>query len=222
MKNISVAIVIPAFNEEMTIAEVVHRASLFGVPLVVDDGSIDETVKLAQKNGAIVVKNSINLGYEKTLSKGLDKAKALGFTHAITMDADGQHDANTLKKFIEKIELDIELVIGVRDKFQRAGEWLFSVVGKALWGVQDPLCGMKAYKLSLLEEHGPFDTTKSAGAEFAIKLVSNGVPFSEVSVPTVARLDESRYGAGFSVNFRLILSLVRLVRIKKCNMNKNS
>lgn len=213
MTEKNVVVVIPAFNESITIADVIKLVAKYAVPLVVDDGSSDKTGEIAGDHGAIVVKHQVNCGYEAALTSGLEEAHRREFTFAITMDADGQHNPQILDTFIDQLILGSDLVIGVRDRLQRFGEYIFAWVGRGLWHIKDPLCGMKAYRLALLECYGPFDSTKSVGTEFAIRLVKNGIPYSEVQVPTTPRVGESRYGDGIKTNLRIIGALIRVIRV---------
>jgi glycosyltransferase involved in cell wall biosynthesis len=215
MRNNQIAAVIPAFNESISIGDVVKNASKYIDIIVVDDGSIDNTEQVAKINGAIIVKHHFNEGYEKALSSGLDHALLLGYKYAITLDADGQHNPEIINLFIERINQGDDLVIGVRDRFQRYGEKVFSFVGKKIWKITDPLCGMKAYNLELLKHYGPFDSLKGVGAEFSIKLSNAGIKFSEVNLVTKPRLDSSRYGSGIGINVKIIFALLRLLFLSK-------
>jgi glycosyltransferase involved in cell wall biosynthesis len=211
MTEESVAVVIPAFNEHETIAAVINSVAIYATPVVVDDGSCDDTYEIAVAQGAIVIKHKTNLGYEAALSSGLQEANRRGFIFAVTMDADGQHNPEIINDFIEQLKAGSNVVIGVRDHLQRFGEYAFAWIGKYLWNIQDPLCGMKAYKLSLLEYYGPFDTTKSVGAEFVIRMARDGVSFTQIPVPTRPRFGESRYGSGLKANIRIIGALIRVI-----------
>lgn len=157
------------------------------------------------------MKHLVNLGYEEALDSGLKEAHKLGFMFAITMDADGQHNPQILNAFINQLAQGNDLVIGMRDRLQRFGEHAFAWAGKRLWNICDPLCGMKAYKLSLLDSYGPFDTTRSVGSEFAIRLVKNRIPYSQISISTRARSGKSRYGSGIKTNIRILCALMRVI-----------
>jgi len=211
MINETIAIVIPALNESETIGTVISAVRAYGSPLVVDDGSSDDTRGIAIRNGAIVVAHARNLGYESALASGLEEAQRRGYRFAITMDADGQHQPQILESFIAQLANGNDLVIGARDRLQRFGEHAFAWFGKRLWRIDDPLCGMKAYRLGLLAEYGPFDTVKAVGAEFAIRLARNGVSVSQVPVFTRERIGRSRYGSGIAANARIIRALVRVL-----------
>ncbi len=215
----SLAIVIPAINESKTIGEVVSAVKAFGSPLVVDDGSSDNTREIAIRSGALVVTHGRNLGYEAALASGLEEAKIYGFEFAITIDADNQHQPQMLELFVAQLANGSDMVLGVRDHFQRFGERIFAWFGKRLWQIDDPLCGMKAYRLSLLEKYGPFDTVKGVGSEFAIRVAKSRVSFSQVPVTTRVRIDHSRYGSGVIANVKIIRALFRVLLISGDNIN---
>ena len=65
MERSKVGIVIPAFNEAATIGEVVSKAAQHGIPIVIDDASVDMTSELAEKAGAKVIRLSKNVGYDE-------------------------------------------------------------------------------------------------------------------------------------------------------------
>src|SRR2546430_1485388 len=88
-------IVIPAYNEETTVAEVVRDAvRVADVVVVVDDGSRDAAAALAREAGAVVVRDAVNRGLGGALGTGLAAAVRLGGDAVVTMDADGQHRAS--------------------------------------------------------------------------------------------------------------------------------
>jgi glycosyltransferase involved in cell wall biosynthesis len=111
-------IVIPAYNEERTIADVVRGAVKFADRvIVVDDGSRDESAKLAKDAGAVVVRHAVNRGVGAALGTGIEAAIRLGADSVVTMDADGQHLAEDAGKVFERLaQGDVEFVIGSRLK----------------------------------------------------------------------------------------------------------
>ena len=86
------AIVIPAYNEADSIAAVVKAVLAYGTPIVVDDGSSDDTGALATNAGALVVRQEINRGYDAALARGFAKADEIGADIVVSADADGQLD----------------------------------------------------------------------------------------------------------------------------------
>lgn len=201
------AAVIPAYNEAKSIATVVRAVKHYALPIVTDDGSADETAHLAAQAGAIVVSHASNQGYDAALQTGLFKAIELGFTFAITMDADGQHNPAGLEAFKVELMKGADLVVGVRDRHQRISESLFAVTGKLAWNIRDPLCGMKGYRLSHLQRLGHFDSYKSIGTEYAIRCARSHLRISEIPVLTRDRTGLSRFGAGFKPNIRILRAL---------------
>jgi glycosyltransferase involved in cell wall biosynthesis len=202
------AAVIPAYNEAKSIDAVVEAAKQFAVIIVVDDGSYDETALLAGQAGALVVSHSHNLGYDAALQTGLFKAVELGCTFAITIDADGQHNPAILEPFKDALFQGADLVVGVRDRHQRFSESLFALVGKLLWSLEDPLCGVKGYRLSHLKRLGHFDCYKSIGTEFAIRCARSNLRIDRVPVLTKNRSGISRFGGGLEANFRILRALL--------------
>ena len=140
--------IIPAFNEEKTIADVIAGAKKFSDVLVIDDGSKDLTGEVSAENNALVISHNSNYGYEKALETGFREAVQRGYKYAITLDGDGQHDPSVIVNIVTLLELGADLVVGVRNYHQRWAESVFSVISYHFWGVKDPLCGMKGYRVS--------------------------------------------------------------------------
>jgi dolichol-phosphate mannosyltransferase len=113
MERPRVGIVVPALNEAATIAAIVERISPSGQAIVVDDGSTDATAELARQAGADVVSPQVNQGYDGALNTGFARAKELGCTYIITMDADLSHDPKLIPYFLKKLKTK-KFVIGSR------------------------------------------------------------------------------------------------------------
>lgn len=203
-----IVVIIPALNEASTISAIVKGITELYPAIVVDDGSTDDTAALAHEAGAFVLRHDRNLGYESALSSGLKIAIENGYTHAITMDADGQHDPSTIQSFADAILEGAVLVIGQRDRLQRFSENVFSLVAQRLWGIADPLCGIKAYKLSLLEKFGPFDTFKSVGTELAMRILWGGNEVAQIPIVTKSRDGQSKFGGAVGANIKIFKALI--------------
>lgn len=115
------AVVIPAYNEEKTISQVIQGVKKYVQDIiVVDDGSQDKTYvlakqALAQTPRTMVLRHSINLGKGATLKTGCQAALQRGADLLITIDADGQHSASDIPKLIAKLkEENLDIVFGVR------------------------------------------------------------------------------------------------------------
>ncbi|HEX9908645.1 MAG TPA: glycosyltransferase family 2 protein, partial [Thermoplasmata archaeon] len=96
--------VIPAYNEEKTIAKVVEGARKHVAEvLVVDDGSVDRTVDFALEAGARIIGIPRNSGKGHALSIGLTTAALNGSEIIVCLDSDGQHDPDDIPKIVQPI-----------------------------------------------------------------------------------------------------------------------
>jgi glycosyltransferase involved in cell wall biosynthesis len=167
---------IPGYNEEGAIGQVVREARAILPVLVVDDGSKDKTAEVAQAAGAIVLKQVPNQGKGAALRTGFRYALDHGFDAVLTLDADGQHDPAEMPKFLEcHAETGAELIIGARDfrqmplvrrisnRFARAS---FSrVVGRPILDNQSGYRLIAAPLLRLLQE------SREQGFEFEVEMI---------------------------------------------------
>jgi uncharacterized protein (DUF2062 family) len=151
-------IVIPCYNHPATVALVAASALPYAPVIVVDDGS---TVKLPDLPGCTFLRLEKNSGKAAALRAGFKHAVALGYTNAITMDADGQHYAEDLPKFLELAGSQPNaLGVGVRDLIaagcprhrQRSNAvstfWFRVETGIRLGDTQ---CGFRCYPLALTQ-----------------------------------------------------------------------
>lgn len=149
-------ILIPAFNEEGAVAEVVRAVKevMPDVPvLVVDDCSLDATVTAARGAGADVLKLPHHLGLGGCVQAGYKLAFELGYEYVIRVDGDGQHDARDIPGVFEKLRNSgCEMVIGSRyvngnhsgsSIVRAAGIQFFRLVLRPILGrsVRDPTSG---------------------------------------------------------------------------------
>ena len=116
--------IVPAYNEEATIAEVVSEVLDFDPSfqvLVVDDGSSDATAACAEAAGARVLRLPLNLGIGGAVQAGYMYAQDHGFEVAVQVDGDGQHDARELGRLLEPVLAGrADLAIGTRFSGLRA------------------------------------------------------------------------------------------------------
>ena len=108
-------ILIPAYHAEQTIGTVITRlkARCDLSILVIDDGSPDRTSECARQAGADVITLSKNQGKGNAIRTGMLRGQELGYTHAICIDADGQHDESEIDLFMRHPQ-QTDIVIGRR------------------------------------------------------------------------------------------------------------
>lgn len=111
-----VLVLIPAFNEEGCVSQVVKEVVQQGyAALVIDDGSVDRTAEKAEREGATVLRLPVNLGVGGALRCGFRYAVTHGYSVVVQCDADGQHDPGEIAVLLDAMRAhDAELVIGSR------------------------------------------------------------------------------------------------------------
>jgi len=169
-------IVIPAYNEEKHIRNLIASCQLLGYNdiIVVDDGSTDNTAEIAKRAGAVVLSHVINRGVGAATQTGLEAAQRIGAEIAVTIDADGQHQAKDIKNILAPlIDHKNDIVIGSR--FMTAENsipWARKIFNNAanvitffLAGIYltDTQSGLKAFSKKALE---------------SIQITANGYEFS--------------------------------------------
>lgn len=110
-----IAIVIPAYNEEKNIAELLNYFKNYpreGI-IVVDDGSRDKTSVIVERFGAILLKHKENLGKGMAHRTAFEYAIKNGFEGIITIDADGQHMPQEIENFIKEKD-SADILVGTR------------------------------------------------------------------------------------------------------------
>jgi len=223
LNNLKIAVIIPALNEAETVGNVVSALLVYDViVLVVDDGSTDNTAQVASSAGAFVVSHKVNKGYEQALETGIDTAISQRHDIAITFDADGQLDPCDLQRYIDKMNSsNADLVVGIRDYRNRYSEYLLSLYGRLRFGLIDPLCGMKLYRLNMVKAHLPFDQSTLIGMEMAFHMIDSGCNYSELPIHINRRQDVSRYGSSFRGEMNIISALLKSIKKFGFILNKN-
>ncbi len=211
MDKYKVAIVIPAFNEDATISDVVNSVKDYGVVIVVNDSSTDRTKEMAQNSGVIVINHNENKGYDGALDSGFVKADELNCNAVITFDADGQHEASSLKKYIDKLRNGTDLVLGVRSKPARISEKLFMYYTRYRFNWNDPLCGIKGYSMQLYRKRGYFNSTNSIGTELAVYGLMNFFSHVQINVSISERKDYPRFSSTIGANLKILRALFNLI-----------
>jgi glycosyltransferase involved in cell wall biosynthesis len=156
-----VLVVIPAYNEEKTIANVLcglrQTAPEFD-RLVVDDGSRDSTAKVVADLSERQLRLICNLGYGYALQAGIRYALAADYSIVVTLDADGQHQPQDVRRLVDTLlETQADMVIGSRfcannaysgPLDRRLGQWLFSLLTYVAIGqrIYDTTSGFKAIR----------------------------------------------------------------------------
>ena len=158
MKNVT--IIIPTFNEEDNIDEVISKIKRLHPEfetIVVDDGSTDDTANVAHKAGAVVYSHPYNIGNGAAVKTGIRMAKG---DILVFMDGDGQHNSEDIGRMLELFP-DFDMVVGERKmggqaSFKRAVgnkiyNWLATYVTK--YPVKDLTSGFRAVKSEIAKSY---------------------------------------------------------------------
>jgi glycosyltransferase involved in cell wall biosynthesis len=221
--SLRVMVVIPVYNHGTTLRSVVERVlQLHDAVLVVDDGSTDDGLDSIAHLNVHRLRHSRNLGKGAAILSAAWKGEALGMTHMVTLDADGQHDPEDLHLFISALkQFPRAIVVGKRDfeagyvpSGSRVGRrisnfWLWVQTGRRLGDTQSgyrgyPIRVLKALKLR--ERRYAFENEVLAKGAWA------GIEFVEVNIRTFYPADEERVSHFhlFFDNLRLSLLNARL------------
>ena len=216
-------IVIPAYNEEATVAQVVREAvRVADAVVVVDDGSRDRTSALAAEAGAIVVRHAVNRGLGGALGTGLAAAVKLGADAVVTMDADGQHRAaDAARVFARLAEGNVDFVIGSRmlPSEEGAGKMpihrvLFNGVGNVLtyllfgvW-VTDSQSGLRGLSRGAAEVIDLRTNGMEVSSEFIKELRERRWRMAEISIPAIYTEYSLSKGQSFLVGVKTAAKLI--------------
>jgi glycosyltransferase involved in cell wall biosynthesis len=187
--------IIPTYDNAHTIAAVVKsvRAHLPDV-IVVDDGSHEEAhaeaERLAREKLAIVRFRPENGGKGAAVLTGLTAAHEEGFTHALQIDADGQHDASDIPRFLAASRANEEALVMGQPIFDetapRARLWgrrvsvFFCMVETWSRRVGDPLCGYRVYPVKATLKAAARGRAMDFDPEIAVRLAWANVPIAHV------------------------------------------
>lgn len=212
-----IMVVIPAYNEAENLNELLGRmpGEIRGIPvgvLVVDDGSEDDTFKVAQQYQHLAVSNRINRGQGAASRLGYDILIKYNVAVGVTMDADNQHRPEDLDKLIGPILDDkIDLVIGSRilgdqekiSRFRNIGIFLFSRIINYITGMRITDCssGYKAFNIQKIKDLQLTEDQFQA-AEVLIEARKKGLRVDEVPITINQRKHgRSKKGTDWSYGF---------------------
>ncbi len=212
MTEIPPLILIPSYNTGPILVETVTSALSLNTPVwVIFDGSTDDSpelikhLEMADRQKFRVIYQAENSGKGAAVLHGLREAIRAGFTHILTMDADGQHPADRVSEFFKLSAAHPEAAVFGRPIFDTSAPSL-RVNGRKIsnfwvnletlgWGVDDSLFGMRVYPAQeLLEvmESTPFARRFDFDPEVAVRLAWRGVPI--INLPTPVRYPSKEEG----------------------------
>ena len=205
-------IIIPCFDHAATVAAVA-RAALAHCPVfVVDDGS---ALPLPEMPGVTVIRLAQNSGKGTALRAGFQRAAEAGFSHGITLDADGQHRPDDLPKFLAAAAAQPKaFLVGVRDFYAAgcpAGRRRSNAVSTFWFRVEtgirlgDTQCGFRCYPLALTQRLRARAGRYAFELEFLVRAAWTGTPIVAVPVQCTYSPEQMRQS-----HFRPVVDLARI------------
>jgi glycosyltransferase involved in cell wall biosynthesis len=194
--SMRICVIIPTYNESKAIAGLINQIRKLGLKaIIIDDGSEDDTVKIAANCGAEVLRNKSNVGKGASLIKGYNFAIAQGFDAVISMDGDGQHSCSDIQVFIQKAETSLGAVIVgnrmvitkgmpvlrvITNRFMSA---LISLIVKQ--HIPDTQCGFRLVKKEVLGQMDLSTSKYETESEVLIRAARLGFRIESVPVKTI-------------------------------------
>ncbi len=196
---------IPAYNAERAIGEVVKNSLKYVDEVIVcDDGSTDNTAKVAKESGAKVLSHQKNRGYGAALITMFDQARKDNADVMITLDGDGQHDPQEIPLFLKSLEeKNVDVVIGSRflnnnsksPGYRQKGIKIITAtvkLGNKL-KITDAQSGFRAYSKNAIKKIHPTETGMAASTEILQKISNNDLTVSEVPITVLYEGNTSQH-----------------------------
>ena len=201
-----VFVVIPCYNEEKRIIDVLQRTNNLKLDkkiIVVDDGSSDNSCKVVKniatlKNNfkdVLLLEHSINLGKGAALKTGCEAAIKLGADIIVLIDADGQHNPEVIPEMVKKLEKEhLDLVFGSRDMDAKKmpavlyfGNKFLTKIINLLSGISisDSQSGLKVFRASVYDKLFWEASDYSVETEMIIKAGKNKLKYGEILIETI-------------------------------------
>ncbi|MDO5851720.1 MAG: glycosyltransferase family 2 protein [Methanobacteriaceae archaeon] len=219
----SIAVLLPAYNEEKTIEDIVLKCLKYvDKVFVINDGSIDNTSELASRSGAEVLDYNVNHGKGSALRAGFSKAK--DYDIIITIDADGQHDPDEIPIIIKPIQDGVaDIVNGSRylkgndrntPKYRRLGQIVLDTLTNLSSGIKltDTQSGFRAFSNKILDVFKFEKDGFGIESEMIIDAANNNIRITEVEISVKYDVDSSTDNPithGFSVLIKILSDMAK-------------
>lgn len=196
----SVAICIPAFNEEKNIKKVVDTAIYHGDVIVFNNNSKDNTEYIASNCGASII-NVMDQGYDCVIESISNFFRHSKYSKLIIIDGDGEVGLDYIEQSINMLDV-YDAVIGSRPSISRYGEKVVCFLFKNLYKVDDIYCGFKCFTQKGINP-------KYVKRSFGTSIFKKGASIFNQPITLVAREDKSKLGDGLYLNYQLFICGLR-------------
>ena len=185
---------VPAFDEEKMIGEIVKKSLQYADKVIVcDDGSKDNTAKIAKENGAQVISHTKHQGYGAAIITLFEAARKENADIMVTIDGDGQHDPDQIPLLLDTIsEHNVDVVVGSRFLNKRSDSSGYRKSGIKIitsasnfgtdFKISDAQSGFRAYSKHAIDSIHPTETGMSISTEILLKISNKGLSLAEVPI----------------------------------------
>lgn len=191
----------PAYNEEKYIGSMVLQMRQYAEEvIVVDDGSVDRTSKIAEVAGATVVRHPQNEGYGSAIQSILAEAKKRAPDVLVILDADCQHNPDEIPSLVKAISEGSDVVIGSRKTqskaipaYRRIGQRILSALTNisSREKLSDTESGFRAYSKKAIAELELKEQGMAISSEIVSAAASQGLRITEVPISVTYASDSS-------------------------------
>jgi glycosyltransferase involved in cell wall biosynthesis len=211
----------PAFNEAKYIGSLVLQVKQYvDEVVVVDDGSKDNTAKIARLAGATVVSHTENRGYGSTIQSIIAEAKKRNADVLVILDADSQHNPAEIPSLVEAILKGSDVVIGSREMqknktptYRRLGQKVLARLTSVASGekLSDTESGFRAYSRKAVQTLELKEKGMAISSEIVSESIAKGLKVSEVPISVTYTEDSStlnpvRHGLGVFNRIMVMIS----------------
>ena len=218
-----VYLVVPAFNEERTVSQIIEAIAEKGYNVVlVNDGSRDKTLELATEskrkypNQISVVSHIINRGLGAALKTGMVVALNKGAKYIVTFDADGQHEIEDISKVCKPLQDgEADVVIGARPFedmpiSKSFANLIMNGLTYIFYGrnVKDSQSGLRAFTAEAADKINIVSRGYGVSSEFIKEISDKKLKLAEVTITTIYTPDTQHKGTDAIVGLRILAKMV--------------
>ncbi|MDR2966603.1 MAG: glycosyltransferase family 2 protein [Methanobacteriaceae archaeon] len=216
-------LIIPAYNEEKTVGEILEHVSKLNYKIVlVDDGSKDNTYKIAKKSrdkypeNIFIYRHILNRGLGAALKTGMNCALKHNAKFVVTFDADGQHDVEDIAKVCKPlIDGEAEVVIGARpfEDMPKSKSFANNVMNFLTLifyktRVKDSQSGLRAFKADVISDLNIVSQGYGVSSEFIREIRKNSLKLEEVTITTIYTPETQAKGTNIFVGIKILLKMI--------------
>lgn len=220
--NNNIFIIVPAFNEEKTVYDVISELIESYNVILVDDGSRDNTfdivknIQAKNSNRLFIYSHIINRGLGAALKTGMKAAIKNNADYIVTFDADGQHAIEDIDKVVVPlINGEADVVIGVRPfedmpLTKNFANSVMNLLTRIFYraNVKDSQSGMRAFKKDIIPKINIMSWGYGVSSEFFREIRRNHLKLAEVTITTIYTPETQEKGTNAIVGIKILFKMI--------------